>query len=279
MFLTAVAAAAIAVSARAQVIQAPAGQAYTIANNVSATAVTEVTYQWYRDGQPIAGATDSSYLLPAHLAYGTNVMFKRGVVSSTCPGNVIFTNDVNVSFGMVVGAVNWASVNVAAYQTFATRPDMYTQFYQWNRATAWSATAATVSNWPSAAITDAAWTINPCPSGWRLPTQAECQALANSGSTWVAADTRGNAVAGRFFGANHQTCTLPNNMFGCLFLPATGVRGMGSGELGDQGLYGHFWGITSLSSTNGHAMYFQSQTIAPNNNINKLYGMTLHCVQ
>ena len=93
---------AIGNSAQAQLQQLQASKPYTFKGTSATTGGGAVTYQWYRDGQPIAGATDSSYLLPAHLAYGTNVMFKRGVVSSTCPGNVIFTNDVNISFGMVV---------------------------------------------------------------------------------------------------------------------------------------------------------------------------------
>ena len=265
-------------SAQAQT-QLQASKPYTFRGTPATTGGGAVTYQWYRDGQPIAGATDSIYVLPDHLAYGTRVQFKRGVVSSTCPGNVSYTNVVTVAFGMVVGAVNWASVNVAAYQTFASRPDMYTQYYQWNRATAWAATGS-VSNFPTTAITDAAWTINPCPSGWRLPTSAEFTALNNTGSTWVEANTRGDAVAGRFYGTNNATCTLPNNMYGCIFLPAGGLR-LDNGEPYEgYELGGVYWSSTQQSNTDGIAFGFSATySYTYVNNGNKKMAMHIRCVQ
>ena len=266
-------------SAQAQT-QLQASKPYTFKGTPATTGGGAVTYQWYRDGQPIAGATDSIYVLTDHLAYGTNVQFKRGAVSSTCPGSVSYTNAVTVAFGMVVGAVNWASVNVAAYQTFASRPDMYTQFYQWNKATAWSATAATVSNWNSVEDNSTTWTINPCPSGWRLPTRTECTALSNTGSTWAEANTRGNAVAGRFFGVNNASCSLPNNMFGCVFFPASGYRYGNDGMLYSQGNNGRHWSATQYSSSNGYYLYFDS-TVSSGSSYNstKTTGFNIRCVQ
>jgi uncharacterized protein (TIGR02145 family) len=240
-------------SAQAQT-QLQASKPYTFRGTPATTGGGAVTYQWYRDGQPIAGATDSIYVLPDHLAYGTRVQFKRGVVSSTCPGNVSYTNVVTVAFGMVVGAVNWASVNVAGYQAFASRPDQYTQFYQWNRAAAWAA-SGTVSNFPSVADNSTTWTINPCPANWRLPTSTEFTALINTGAIWAEASTRGNAVVGKFFGANNATCTLPNNMYGCIFLPAGGTRSGNSGS-GFQGENGFYYSSTQVNSTTGYFLYF-----------------------
>ena len=266
-------------SAQAQT-QLQASKPYTFKGTPATTGGGAVTYQWYRYGQPIAGATDSSYILPDHLAYGTRVQFKRGVVSSTCPGNVSYTNVVTVAFGMVVGAVNWASVNVAAYQTFASRPDQYTQFYQWNRPTAWNATAETVSNWSNVAITDASWTINPCPSGWRLPTQAEIVALANTGNFWAAALTKGNAVAGKFLGANSASCSLPNNMYGCIFMPASGYRSQNGGGLVEQGETGLYYYNMQYDSTHGLALYLTSGAYSTGANwATKVEAYNLRCVQ
>jgi uncharacterized protein (TIGR02145 family) len=128
-------------------------------------------------------------------------------------GNKPADNTVPASAGaMTLGGVTWAATNVDDYQTFASRPDMYTKFYQWNRATAWAVTGS-VSEWETT-ITDPAWTVNPCPAGWRLPTQADYQALLDAGSTWANANTRDNAVAGRFYGPTHATCMLPSNITG-----------------------------------------------------------------
>ena len=283
--LTAVAAAAIAVSAQAQARQElPANKAYVFSGAPAEVvdSTSSLTYQWYRDGQPIAGATGEDYLLLPHLAYGTNVEIKRGAVSNDCPGGITYTNAVNLSFGLFVGTVNWASCNVAAYQTFAARPDQYTQFYQWNRTIAWAVTGD-VTNYPTTTITDASWIVNPCPTGWRLPTNAECQELVNIGSVWAEVNTRGNVVNGRFLGPNYQTCSLPNNMAGCIFLSASGTRGI-QGVLISQGENGRYWSSTPFSNTTypnerGYNIVFTETTIGANGNLDKNRAFNIRCVQ
>ena len=263
-------------SAQAQTQQLIEGRPYTFTGTPATAGTGNVTYQWWRNGELIPGATGQDYIMVHYLAQGINVELKRGVISSTCPGSISYTNTVTVSFGMVVGSLLWASVNVAAYQTFAARPDQYTQFYQWNRTQAWSATAATVSNWGTTIITDAAWLVNPCPSGWRLSTQAEMTALINTGSAWADINTRGNAVAGRFFGPGNASCSLPNNMLGCLFIPAGGDRNYTTGEL-EYTNYGYSWTSTQLNSNNGNYLAFTSTSCNVSGN-NKAYGMPIRCV-
>jgi len=236
-----------------------------------------ITYQWFRDGQPIAGATDSVYILLDYLAYGTNVVFTRGAVSSSCPGNIVYSPPINVAFGLRVDTVYWASVHIDNYQTFATRPDMNTRFYQWNRNAAW-AVDGDVVGWPTS-ITDPSWTINPCPAGWRLPTQPEYQRLHNTGSTWADAGTRGNAVAGRFYGPNNATCSLPNNMYNCVFFPASGYRSYSMGSLNDRGANGYGWSSTQVSSANGYYLGFGSSNSDPATNGSKAHGFPVRCVR
>ena len=182
-----------------------------------------------------------------------------------------------------IGGVTWAAVNVDDYQTFAARPDMYTKFYQWNRGTAWAATGE-VTEWNSTADNSATWTVNPCPDGWRLPTRTEIEALNNAGSTWVAAGARGNAVAGQFYGANHASCSLPNSMSNCVFLPACGVRLPGNGAMmATQGTQGNYWSATQNASTNAYGMRFNNTTSGSassvDGNNNKSNGFSLRCVQ
>jgi len=170
----------------------------------------------------------------------------------------------------------WAETNVDDYQTFAERPDMYTKFYQWNRSTAWADTGA-VSGWNFRSDESETWTVNPCPAGWRLPTVEEFEALGSS--TWAVANARGNAVAGRFFGPNRATCSLPDNMSGCIFLPASGSRDGSS--LDYQGTRGHYWSATQYNRICGYVLDFNSTNVEllGDGFGYKRGGMSIRCVQ
>ena len=266
-------------SARAQQATYAQGcKSYTFTGS-NASGSGDITYQWYRDGQPISGATGKDYVLPLKQAYGENVEFKRGVMSSGCPGDISFSDIIYLTFfGLKIDTLCWANTNVDAYQTFATKPDMYTSFYQWNRATAWAATG-TISGWNATPDESTIWTVNPCPSGWRLPTNQECEALYFTHSTWAAAGTRGNEVAGRFCGPNRTTCTLPSNMVGCIFLSAAGNIG-GPGVIFNQGIGGLYWSSLHIDSSHGCGMNFaEAGDINPYASNSKGDGFPIRCVQ
>jgi uncharacterized protein (TIGR02145 family) len=290
MFLTAVAAAAIAVGAQAQALTAPAGQAYTIESKSAATAVTPVTYQWFRDNSPIAGATKESYTVPAASAYGDNVQFYRMATAQECAGiaekksntlTITFTGYI-VPEGctLVIDGLCWAAVHIDNLQTFATRADMYTKFDQWNRLTAYSADEPLTPAWNATADTSRTWTVNPCPPNWRIPTKEEYQALLNSGTTWVDANTRGNQLAGRFVGYNHATCSLPGNMSGCVFFPATGCRGSADGEIYFRGINGLSWTSTEDNNNRTNGYYFTfGNTNSSVSSVTKQLAFPIRCVR
>jgi len=181
-----------------------------------------------------------------------------------------------------INGVTWAAANVDDYQTFATRPDMHTKFYKWGGSTAWSATDSTVSRWNSTVDTSSTWTVNPCPDGWRLPTVDEIVELHNRsvpiGGTWANAETRGNAVAGRFYGTNSIHCSLPSNMQDCIFLPAAGGRFNGSGSLDGQGSNGIYWSSTQNHPLMGCDLDFGSSYSYTSISY-KANGMSVRCVQ
>jgi len=279
--LLAVLAAGNSAWAQAQVLTVPPGEPYTFSSDTAAVGDGTITYQWFRDRQPIAGATDPDYILPDYLANGINVEFRRGAVSSTCPGSISYANAFVITFcTLMFDNLCWAYANVAQPHTFAAKPDMYTEFYQWNRLTAWSATAPTVSGWNSSVGDPQTWTVNPCPAGWRLPTMAEITALNNAGSTWVAALTRGNEVAGRFYGPNHATCTLATggSMAGCIFLPALGYRSDSNGTLSDQGSLVRYWSDWHIYTNIGGSIYANSSTYNMGG-LNKAHGLPVRCVR
>lgn len=163
-----------------------------------------------------------------------------------------FSSPASAGTGLVVGGVQWAAANADSNRTFAARPDMYTPHYTFNS--------------------------NPCPAGWRVPTRREFRALNSTGSTWVNANTRGNAVAGRFYGKKHASCTLPDNMAGCIFLPAAGLHNNSSESSGLHGYLGYYWSSTQYNNTVGYNWYFYTSNSSLGNS-NKANGMSIRCVQ
>jgi uncharacterized protein (TIGR02145 family) len=106
----------------------------------------------------------------------------------------------------------------------------------------WRTPAATAATNPWNAGTDAnpskgVW--DPCPAGWRVPTDAELNALTNTSlntRTWQAAGTgtAGYYVRPANFPAGTET----------LFLPAAGYRHI-EGWFDTMGRNGHYWSSTS----------------------------------
>ena len=278
MILTAVAAAAIAISAQAQTEMTLAGgTSYSLTSASAGSGTGAVSYQWYRNGAAISGATSASYTLPGYLAHGYRVEFKRGAKTSSCP-DYTFSNAYILTFYVQVGSVKWATTNLTGSNAWAERPDMYTSHYQWNKTTAMNPTGGTVSM-PSA-DNSTTWTVNPCPSGWRIPTQAEYAALNAVGSTWAAANAKGNAVVGRFYGANHANCNLTSSMLNCIFLPAGGYRNRETATILNQGANGYYHSSTQYSNTSGYYLYLNSSSTNPSaNSAGKADAFTIRCVQ
>ena len=150
-------------------------------------------------------------------------------------------NDPSVNDeGVVINGIRWATRNVDAPGTFAASPESAGMLFQWNRRRGWDATG-NVRGWNATGATDRTWSASndPCPPGWRVPTENELFSLAtaNVGATL-------NGVSGRLFG------TAPNQ----IFLPAVGRRFAGcrtfmhqppAGTLLDAGLVGYYWGRES----------------------------------
>ena len=278
------AAASNSATAQNEVIRLQAGQAFTLHSRVEAVGTgLPPKYQWYRDGSPIEGATSPDYTIPAGQAVGSNVEFKRAAYTDGCAERM-FTNTITITWcNLLINGVCWADANVAQPGTFAPRPDMYTEFYQWNQPNkAWPATGS-VTGWITGNNAPS-WTATPCPEGWRLPTRTEIQRLHNAGHTYATAGTRGLAtgINGRFYGPNHATCSLPNTMTGCVFLSASGGRAAADGEPYEYGTGGNFWtstpGTATTTGYGGYQLYF-TPTASGNNTVAIQSGRSVRCVQ
>jgi uncharacterized protein (TIGR02145 family) len=198
------------------------------------------------------------------------------------------------AYEMRLGSVVWASANVDDSGKFAVRPDMLTKFYQFNRGTAYSATEPITPSWDTTKIDeDNNWEAenNPCPTGWRLPTRLEFEALFlacnRGGINWADAGEKGNMVAGKFYGINHNAaCSLAEggSMDGCIFLPAVGSRDFNTGALSETGSNGRYWSSVQFNATSARTTYayywsFGKISNTPDANYIKTMGFPVRCVR
>jgi len=165
---------------------------------------------------------------------------------------------------VLIDGVKWATRNVDALGTFAANPEDAGMFYQWNRKKAWSATGD-VTGWDETMPEGDTWetTNNVCPTGYRVPTDAEIQSLLAFGSQW----TTQNGVTGRVFGSGDNT----------LFLPAAGFRYYSYGTLGGAGSLGYYWSSTQDGTTNAYYLDFNSSR-ASRNSYDRNDGFSVRCV-
>ena len=170
----------------------------------------------------------------------------------------------NPSNGVVINGIRWATRNVDAPGTFAPTPESFGMFYQWNRRIAWANTGS-VTNWDASGSTGTMWYAenDPCPEGWRIPTEAELRSLANLGSAW----TTLNGVRGVLLGTGVNQ----------VFLPAAGWRHQATGGLNWQGSSISYW---SSGTAVGLSFSYPSHSRNPNaiDNRFRAEGASIRCV-
>ena len=114
--------------------------------------------------------------------------------------------------------------------------------------------------WPqdgSKGITD------PCPTGWRVPTQAEWTGVINN-NTYRQVATEVGAYLGEY-----------------LFLPFAGYRtASNNGNLTDHNNYGYYWTQTPHGNANAIALRINRSTqFADFPNYSRAYGASIRCIQ
>ena len=110
---------------------------------------------------------------------------------------------------------------------------------------------------------------DPCPDGWRLPTNSEFSNLSDNRSPWT---TNGAGQAGSWFsGETPYAGTVPQ-----VFLPAAGCRNYSTGEAVGRGTDGYYW--SSRPGSHGIALCINSERAHMISQY-RAYGYSVRCVQ
>jgi uncharacterized protein (TIGR02145 family) len=147
------------------------------------------------------------------------------------------TNDTSTENGIVSGAANFD----ANGQIISTHTAYGKFIKQYNLPCNWRS-PQNDSFWNAGNEAVPVKTANdPCPAGWRVPSQTEYASLVAAGSVWTTVD----GVNGRLFGSGNNA----------LFLPAAGNRFDQSGTILNVGTNGYYWSSSSNSGASANGAY------------------------
>ena len=189
------------------------------------------------------------------------------VVFNSCENK---ENPRTTDAGVEINGIVWATRNVDMPGTFAEKPESFGMFYQQDRRRGWQSTGE-LSSWNANIPQGIAWTRanDPCPRGWRIPTQAEIQTLGDTNSV-TSEWTSVNGIYGRTF--------TEINTGNTIFLPAVGWRTNRVGALIDAGSLGAYWSRTLPNAFDSLMLPFPSGRLGAGLTYARANGLSVRCV-
>ena len=112
---------------------------------------------------------------------------------------------------------------------------------------------------------------DPCPDGWRVPTNNELNLLVSNYSTW----TTNQSKNGRYFSGEYTYLDGVSSVF----LPAAGRRGYNNGTNYERGNSGCYWSGSKTTSTIPNSLYFSNSFVSSNGSGYRATGSSVRCVQ
>ncbi|MDR2228307.1 MAG: fibrobacter succinogenes major paralogous domain-containing protein [Flavobacteriaceae bacterium] len=189
------------------------------------------------------------------------------------PGNTLWKDFMCHNMGADNTADSFApsaAIHGAKYQWGANTNEVGRYYSQAND----QSNSAAIAGWNTTGKANGSWSdasktaTDPCPTGFRVPTQAQWQAVINNnvktsvGSTWTNSPT------------NYGTAVKYGNL---LFLPTTGYRDPSSGSLDSRGYEGYYWSSTGVISPNSYLLYVGNTSGALVTG-NRTYGISVRCI-
>jgi uncharacterized protein (TIGR02145 family) len=215
---------------------------------------------------------------------GVNVYANGSWIGSNQSTPIVYPQTTQVASNSSGGTFTFMNYNLGANTSLDPHVPvrgLYGDFYQWGNnapdanvkdkflgGSAWGDLGGSTAN--------GNWTPtekgpnDPCPDGFRVPSQAEWQAVHDNnavfrtGEPWAVSTYEfGNAL---HFG--------PNVVTPALTLPAAGTRT--GAALENRGTHGFYWSSTENGSS-AYNFRFNSSTI-PVNSISRAYGFSVRCI-
>ncbi len=242
------------------------GDTETLSAEVTPEGADDPTVTWSSDEPGIVDVDTQTGEVTA-IAEGTATITATTVDGDHTDTCVVTVNPENV----LINGVRWATRNVDAPGTFAAAPEDYGMLYQWGRNVAWSATDPLYTEWNTTPYVGSEWLPenDPCPAGWRVPTQNDFLELCNSSFVNNILAERGG-VNGRLF---TDTATEKS-----IFLPIAGTRGADGILIVEEGAY---WTSRPSSETQANNIRFDDDGnfyIALSYSM-RTNGMSVRCVR
>lgn len=147
-------------------------------------------------------------------------------------------------------------------------------------ADATKANSSNVGSWSTSIAPNDAWqststegfplkaSSDPCPAGWRIPTNNEWISYTGwsnvAGASWTDSPT------------NYTSGKLLNNR---VYFPAAGYRDDFNGSLQERGISGYYWSSTSSGSLYAFAYVFDGFTNGSLSQNDRKIGCSIRCVQ